>query len=174
MRTVLATTALACLAACTSAPPAASAHAPGTAVQQMGPRLRASSPRAASPHVVPLDDGALARARTTDVQVAFGGRPVACRAVPVDALLQDAGVLPAGSGGARYVLATARDGRRVLFSLGELDPRGGGRRVVVTRDCDDGGNGAGTGRRRVLLALDDATPARRLDGVDALVVVAAP
>lgn len=109
-----------------------------------------------------------------DVQVAFGGRPVACRAVQVDALLQDAGVLPAESGGARYVLATTRDGRRVLFSLGELDPRGGGRRVVVTRDCDDDGNGAGTGRRRVLLALDDATPSRRLDGVDALLVVAAP
>lgn len=174
MRGALAPTLLVCLAACASAqstgPDAVSAPAP-----RADPRLRASSPRPPSPVVVPMDGDALARVPAMEMDVSFGRRHTACRVVAVHRLLEDARLLPvtAPAGLERYVLAIAGDGRRVLFSLAELDPHTGGRRVVVTRDCN-GGSGEGRGRGRVLLALDDATAARRLDGVETLVVVAAP
>jgi hypothetical protein len=168
MRASLLLALLASIAACASARPAPADAAGGTPPARPVPRLRASPPRAASPVVVPAGAEVLAQARAVDVRVDVDGRATACRAVALATLLDRAGVFGTSAGDARYVLAVSGDGRRVLFSLAELDPRAGARRVMITRDCD-GGGGAG-----VLHALDDATPARRLAGIDALVVVMAP
>lgn len=94
--------------------------------------------------------------------IALSDLPGASEAAPMGALH--------GPHLARYVLAQARDGRRVLFSLAELDPSAGGRTIDVIASCD-----ANIRADMPLLLvngrLDDA---RTLTGLHTLTVVVAP
>lgn len=163
---------IACLSACASTGPDRNAEAPSHA----GYRLRASVPMPPSPFVVPLDETTLAKLPRESVQASAQG--LDCEGVTLAALLRATGAMPADPlhGGpllARYVLVTARDGDRVLYSLAELDPSLSGRRVLLADRCHGQPLDADDGPLR-LIAPDDARPARWLRQVKSIVVVAAP
>ena len=67
--------------------------------------------------------------------------------------------------------AGARDGYRVVFSLGELDPATGGRRVFVVDRCDGKPLDADVGPLR-LLVPEDARPARWVRQLQSITVSA--
>jgi len=164
----------AALATSTLAPVAA---APGPALD---PGLRASQPDAgaiASPVVVPLDAATLAALPREPVTQHMPKGPIHCEGVPLVALLRAGGAMPPGrlppAHLSRYVVADARNGGRVLFSLAELDPETGGREVFVVDRCDGKPLPAEDGPLR-LLVPGDARPARALRQLEALTVVVAP
>ncbi len=74
---------------------------------------------------------------------------------------------------ARYVLVDARDGYRVLYSLAELDPGTGKRRVLLVDRCNGAALGQEDGPLR-LIAPEDARPARWVRQVKSITVVTAP
>jgi len=69
------------------------------------------------------------------------GSKIACEGVPLTEILKKAAVFfgkeTRGKALAGYLLAEARDGYQVVFSLGELDPGLAGTRVIVA-DRRDG------------------------------------
>lgn len=164
---------LACLLLCS--PVAASAHDHGTG---HGAHQRASTPRApASPVSVPLDAPARATLQRHRVEASAHGGTLHCEGVSLTALLQASGAMPdaplRGAHLDRYVLVTARDGYRAVFSLGELDATLGGRAVYLVDRCDDAPLGDESGPLR-LLVPDDTRAARGVRQVEAITVVAAP
>ena len=147
---------------------------------QQDPTLRASQPDAgaiASPVVVPLDAATLAALPREPVTQHMPKGPIHCEGVPVVALLRAGGAMPPGrlppAHLSRYVVADARDGGRVLFSLAELDPETGGHAVFVVDRCAGSPLPDDAGPLR-LLVPDDARPARGLRQLEALTVVVAP
>ena len=143
------------------------------------PHLRASVPRppaVPSPVAVPLDAGTLSRLARSPIILSITGRSRRCEGAALSDLLRATGAAPAdaphGPHLARYVLAQARDGRRVLFALAELDPAAGGRTVDVVHACAGGADVPG-GKPLLLVdgRLDDA---RTLPGLHTLTVVVAP
>jgi hypothetical protein len=103
-----------------------------------------------------------------------GGEKIAYEGVSLQALLQKAGVdfgtHLRGKALAGYVLAQARDGYEVVFSLGELDPGLGGAHVIVA-DRRDGKPLFGyQGPFRLVVATDKA-PARSVRMLEKLEVV---
>lgn len=72
-----------------------------------------------------------------------------------------------------FVLATAGDGYRVVFSLAELDPKLGGRRVLVATEADGAALDAAHGPLR-LVSPDDGRPARWLRDLRRIELLRAP
>ena len=124
---------------------------------------------------IPLDAATLAALPRETVDANAHGHALACEGVPLVALLRHAGAMPAGElrGAqlARSVEAGARDGYRVLFSLGELDPATGDRRVFVVDRCDGKPLGDDVGPLR-LLVPEDARPARWVRQLESITVSA--
>ena len=123
----------------------------------------AANAQAPDAQAVPLDAATLAALPREAVNANAHGKSYACEGVSLVALLRHAGAMPdgelRGAQLARIVRAEARDGYRVAFSLGELDPATGARRVFVVDRCDGKPLDAETGPLR-LIVPDDARPAR--------------
>ncbi|UNK41777.1 hypothetical protein MNO14_12530 [Luteimonas sp. S4-F44] len=139
---------------------------------------RASPPAAvASPQVVSLDEAARATLQRHDLTFDDHGTARRCEGVSLAAMLQASGAMPVtplrGGDLTRYVLVSARDGYRALFSLAELDPTLGGRMVLLADRCDDRPLEATQGPLRLVVA-GDTRAARSVRQVEHIVVVAAP
>jgi hypothetical protein len=144
------------------------------------PRLRASLPERPalpSPVSVPLDGGQLAGLVRRPVTARVHDVLLQCEGVSLIDLLRASQAVPEGRLDsphlARYVLADARDGYRVLFSLAELDPGTGNRAAYVVDRCGGDILGDDEGPLR-LLVPDDASGARSVRQLDAITVVVAP
>lgn len=88
----------------------------------------------------PVTAELLAGAPRETVTFEAHGRTARCTGVPLRAVLTQLG-LPEGSAlrGAALstvIVAEARDGYKVAFSLGELDPALGGKAVLLAEACD--------------------------------------
>lgn len=161
----------ACLSACaTPTPIGAGAAEPAT-------RGHASAPLAASPIAIPRDAATLSALPREPVRATAHGQALDCEGIALAALLQDVGAMPRdkspGAMLSRYVLVDARDGYRVLYSLAELDPGTGNRKVYVVDRCDGKPLDDEQGPLR-LVAPEDVRPARWVRQVKAITVVAAP
>lgn len=144
------------------------------------PRLRAAPPPApalASPRVVPLDEATLARLPRESVKASAHGQDLDCEGIALANLLRATGAMPAdplrGTQLTRYLLVTARDGYRAIYSLAELDPSLSDRRVLLVDRCSGKPLDAEDGPLR-LVAPGDARPARWVRQVKSLTVVTAP
>ena len=137
----------------------------------------ASDPSSPSPLSVPLDRATLATLPRTAVVVTAQGKTATCTGVRLSALLTRAGVLSAerlrGPALASYVLVTARDGQRVIYSLAELEPTLGNSNVMLVNQCDDKPLPDDSGPLR-LIAPEESRSARWLRQVQSITVVAAP
>lgn len=138
---------------------------------------RASEPMSPSPYVVPLDHATLAKLPRESVKASAHGQDLDCEGVSLAGLLRATGAMPAdplrGSQLARYLLATARDGYRAVYSLAELDPSLSDRRVLLVDRCDGKPLSADDGPLR-LIAPGDARPSRWVRQLKSLTVVTAP
>lgn len=97
-----------------------------------------------------------------EVRATEHGRVGTFSGVPLDAVLRRAGVpvdSVRGRRAALYVLATADDGYRAVFSLAELAPGLGGRTVLVADRRDGHPLGAAEGPLR-LIVPEDGRPTR--------------
>ncbi len=104
------------------------------------------------PAELPLDLAGLPRSTAT---FAAHGRSQTCDGVALAAMAAKAG-LPAGAdlrGPALgiAIIAEAQDGYRVLFSLGEIDPKLGNRPVIVADRCDGKALGPEDGPLRLVV-----------------------
>lgn len=137
----------------------------------------ANSDAIPNPASIPLDAATLSALPRETVHADSHGHALACEGVPLVALLRHAGAMPEtelrGAQLARIVEVGARDGYRVVFSLGELDPATGGRRVFVVDRCDDKALDAETGPLR-LIVPDDARPARWVRQLQSITVEETP
>lgn len=173
-RALLGAALMAGLSACASAPlarePAPDAHAS----HAIG---HASEPTAPSPFVVPVDEATRSGLPRETVRASAHGKALDCEGVSLVALLRAAGAMPAerlpGAQLSRYLLVDARDGYRVLYSLAELDPGTGNRRVLLVDRCNGAPLDDNDGPLR-LIAPEDARPARWVRQVKSLTVVTAP
>jgi hypothetical protein len=145
-----------------------------------GPALAETpAPDAAAPGsasiAVPLDAKTLAALPRVAFDADSHGHALACEGVPLVDLLRHAGAMPEGElrGAqlARHVEADARDGYRVVFSFGELDPATGGRRVFVVDRCNGGPLDDTLGPLR-LVVPDDLRPARWVRQLESITVSA--
>jgi len=176
------------LSACASTGPARSPAAqspPSTTTKPAeqeahDPRLRASPPSASSlpsPVAVPLDAATLAALPREPITATAHGNTLHCDGIALPALLRATGAMPAeplrGAQLTRYVQVDARDGYRVLFSLAELDPTLGNRRVFLTDRCEGKPLADDDGPLR-LVVPDDARPARWARQVQAITVIVSP
>ena len=124
---------------------------------------------------VPLDAASRAGLARHPVKASAHGQALDCEGVSLLDLLRHTGALPATPlrGGAqlgRRIEARARDGYRVTFSAGELDPELGNRRVYLVDRCDGAPLPDATGPLR-LVVPEDARPARwirQLERIDVL------
>ncbi|MEP6692300.1 MAG: molybdopterin-dependent oxidoreductase [Gemmatimonadaceae bacterium] len=104
----------------------------------------------------------LAQVAHIDVRASEHGKEATFSGIPLPTLLRMAGVPVDSVRGARtswYVVATASDGYRVVFSLAELAPDLGGRAVFVADKRDGQALGASEGPLR-LVVPDDKRPTR--------------
>ena len=135
----------------------------------------AFSAQALEPVSIPFDAATLAALPRETVHADSHGHALRCEGVALVALLRHAGAMPdgelRGAQLARSVRIDARDGYRVLFSLGELDPATGNRRVFVVDRCNGESLDADTGPLR-LIVPDDARPARWLRQLQSISVSA--
>ena len=156
---------------------ATTAYAQTPGLHDPAAHQRAGLPDTPSPVVVPLDPAARASLTRHRVETTTQGETLHCEGVALAALLQASGAMPdATPGGAqldRYVLVSARDGHRAVFSLGELDATLGNRRVYLVDRCDDAPLDADSGPLR-LLVPDDTQPTRSVRQVERVTVIAAP
>lgn len=134
----------------------------------------AAAPAANADRVsIPIDAATLAALPRDTVDADSHGHALTCEGVPLYRLLRHAGQLPAGElqGAqlARVVVARARDGDRVAFSLGEIDPGIGAGRVFVVDRCNGKPLDEGVGPVR-LLVPDDLRAARWLRQLRSVVV----
>jgi len=152
-------------------------HAQGPGTHDHDSHQRASAPADPSPVTVPLDPAARASLTRHKVEASAHGNTLRCEGVSLAALLQASGAMPdaplRGAHLDRYVLVTARDGYRAVFSLGELDATLGNRGVYLVDRCDDAPLDADSGPLR-LVVPDDTRPARGVREVMRITVIAAP
>ena len=139
---------------------------------------RASEPEApASPLAVPIDATTLARLARESVTATAHDKKLQCEGVSLTELLRASKAMPAeplrGVRLASYVLVTARDGYRAVYSLAELDPTLGNRKVLLVDRCGGKPLDDEDGPLR-LIAPEDARPARWVRQVQSIAVVAAP
>ncbi|URD62150.1 molybdopterin-dependent oxidoreductase [Sphingomonas sp. KRR8] len=121
-----------------------------------------------------LDSAALAKLPQTTVSRTDHGKSVRCTGVPLPALLTRAG-LPQGEALRGAALATgilvvARDGYRVLFSLGELDGSLGKAEAVLASNCNGQPLDSTAGPLRLIVG-GDIRAARSVRQVTRLTVV---
>lgn len=134
------------------------------------------NPPAANPARVeiPLADGAWQRLPRERVQASAHGQSLDCSGVALLAVLRQAGAMPdealRGAQLARRVEVSARDGYRVTFSLAELDPTLGNRRVFLVDQCGGKALDQDSGPLR-LIVPDDARPARGIRQIEQIVVL---
>ena len=160
-------TALALLLSCLSMPATAQEHAG---------HGRASEPASASPLSVPLDAATLATLTPAAVSVSAHGKTLNCQGVRLSDLLRKTNALPdelRGPALASYVLVTARDGYRVVYSLAELDTSLGDRHVILANQCNGQPLDEKDGPLR-LIASEELRPARWVRQVQSITVVRAP
>lgn len=132
----------------------------------------AATPGAATE--IPLDLAGLAR---QPARLIAHGRSMTCHGVRLADLLARAGV-PAGealrgAALAKVVIATGKDGYRVVFSLAEIDAKLGNRPVFVADRCAGAPLAAGDGPLR-LVVPGEARAARSVRQLVALRVAALP
>jgi hypothetical protein len=137
----------------------------------------ASQPTSSSPQTIPIDDATLATLPREAVTATAHGKTLQCEGVALPALLRAAEALPAeplrGGQLANYVLVAARDGYRAVFSLAELEPTLGNRKVLLVDRCDGRPLGDDDGPLR-LIAPEESRPARWVRQVQSITVVTAP
>lgn len=137
----------------------------------------AAPPADPSPIVVPLDAAARATLTRHRVETDAHSGTLRCEGVSLAALLQAAGAMPETALHRahldRYVLVTAGNGHRALFSLGELDATLGNRGVYLVDRCNDAPLDAEAGPLRLLVS-GDTRPARGVRQVERITVIAAP
>lgn len=137
----------------------------------------ASPPPASSPQTIPIDAATLAALPREAVTATAHGKTLQCEGVALTALLRVANALPAeplrGGQLANYVLITARDAYRAVFSLAELEPTLGNHRVLLVDRCDGQPLGDDDGPLR-LIAPEESRPARWVRQVQSITVVTAP
>jgi hypothetical protein len=111
------------------------------------------------------------------VEATLHGHAMRCEGVALVDLLRRAKAMDdaplKGDALARLVVLTARDDYRVVFTLAEVDPTLGARRVFVVDRCDDKPLDPDTGPLR-LLVPDDKRGARSLRQLDAIRVETLP
>lgn len=140
---------------------------------------RASTPVAPSPLAVAIDATTLERlGPRKPVQATAHGKSLSCEGFPLANVLRASNAMPTeplrGSNGLdRYVLVTARDGYRGLFSLAELDASLGGAEVWLVDRCDGKPLGDDDGPLR-LIAPGESRPARWIRQIEAITVIVAP
>lgn len=144
--------------------------------QDHGGHARASEPTTPSPLSVPLDADTRATLPRAAVSATAHGKTLNCEGVALSDLLRKTEGLPAelrGPALASYVLVTARDGYRVVYSLAELDPSLGNRHIVLADRCDGQPLSEEDGPLR-LVAPEELRPARWVRQVQSITVVRAP
>lgn len=138
---------------------------------------RASQPIQNSPQTIPIDAATLATLPREAVTATAHGKTLQCEGVALPALLRAANALSPeplrGGQLANYVLVTARDGYRAVFSLAELEPTLGNRKVLLVDRCDGQPLGDDDGPLR-LIAPEESRPARWVRQVQSITVVTAP
>lgn len=137
----------------------------------------ASQPASSSPQAIPIDASTLAMLPHEAVTATAHGKTRQCEGVALPALLRAANALPAEPLGntqlANYVLVAARGGDRVVFSLAELEPTLGNRKVLLVDRCDGQPLDDDDGPLR-LIAPEESRPARWVRQVQSITVVTAP
>ncbi|RST30391.1 hypothetical protein HMF7854_05805 [Sphingomonas ginkgonis] len=105
------------------------------------------------------------------------GKPVRCEGVPLAALLArvklPSGEALRGKALTTVIVASARDGYRVSFSLGELDPELGKAGAVVADRCNGRPLDPSAGPLRLILP-NDQRPARSVRQLERLSIVQLP
>ena len=144
------------------------------------PHQHASTPQPAtlpSPLSIPLDADVLAALPRETVTATAHDKTLHCEGIPLAALLRATEALPAqplsGQALSRYVLVTARDGYRVLYSLAELETSVGNHAVFLVDRCEGGPLDVEDGPLR-LIAPQESRSARWVRQVQSITVVAAP
>ena len=131
----------------------------------------------ASPLAIPIDAATLAGMPREAVIATVHGKTLHCEGVSRATLLRAAGALPTGplrdARLANYVLVSARDGSRAVFSLADLEPTLGNRKVLLVDRCDGKPLDDQDGPLR-LIAPDESRPARWVRQVHSITVVTAP
>jgi hypothetical protein len=131
----------------------------------------------ALPATLPLDATSRAALPRSEAVLSAHGHTSQCSGVALAALAARAG-LPTGEalrGDALRLLlvVAARDGYRVAFTLGEIDPKLGGKPVLLADSCDGKPLAADNGPLR-LVVPGEARAARSVRQVEAISVVALP
>lgn len=138
---------------------------------------RASEPTSASPLTIPIDADTLSALPREPVTAAAHDKTLHCEGVALSALLRAAHALPAeplrGPGLAKYILVTARDGYRAVYSLAELEPTLGNHPVLLVDRCEGKPLDNEDGPLR-LIAPTESRPARWVRQVQSITVVTAP
>lgn len=158
---------------CTALVVALLAATPALAQHSHAPSAATPAPPASID--IALDAGArdgIARSRVT---ANAHGQALDCNGVALIDVLRKAGAMPADPlrGGAqlgRRVEVVARDGYRVTFSLGELDPSLGNTRVFLVDQCDGKPLAADSGPLR-LIVPEDSRPARGIRQIERITVL---
>ncbi|HYM85338.1 MAG TPA: molybdopterin-dependent oxidoreductase [Pseudoxanthomonas sp.] len=147
---------------------------------EASPHQHASSPTRtphASPLVVPLDAALLATLPREAVTATAHEKTLHCEGVSLAALLRSAGALDSeplhGTRLANYVLVTARDGYRAVYSLAELEPTLGNHPVLLVDRCEGKALADDDGPLR-LIAPTESRPARWVRQVQSITVVTSP
>ena len=126
---------------------------------------------------IPIDTATLAGLPREAVTATAHGKTLQCEGVSLVKLLRAAGALPVeplgGAQLANYVLVGARDGYRAVYSLAELEPTLGNRKVLLVDRCDGQPLADDDGPLR-LIAPDESRPARWVRQVQSITVVTAP
>ena len=139
--------------------------------------LLAAPTVAAAQFVVALDAEARAGLARQSVDTKVHDTALRCEGVALVDLLRKQGAMPDkplhGTDLARVVIVEGSDGYRAAFSLGELDPTLGGRKVYLVDRCNDAALDANDGPLR-LLVPDDSRAARGVRQVESLYVDEAP
>lgn len=158
------------LTACLACTSTVSARQQGADAMQASAASRASI-------TVSLDAATLAGLPQESVSASARGQTLNCDGVPLVAVLRASGAMPVdplrGADLARYVLVTARDGYRAVYSLAELDPSLGSNKVLLVGRCDGKALDDKDGPLR-LIAPDESRPARWVRQVESITVVTAP
>ncbi len=135
--------------------------------------LLATHAYADEPQSIALDVATLSSLPREQASGTSHGKTLSCEGVSLLALLRASGAMPEdplrGKDLARTVQVQARDGYRAVFSLAELDPTLGARKVLVVDRCDGKLLDDETGPLR-LMVPEDSRPARWVRQLQAITV----
>lgn len=141
--------------------------------------LATPAPGAAATHDagsvrIALDPAALAAVPRERIVAQAHGQPLDCEGVALAALLQAQHAMPTeplrGAQLRRRIEVAARDGYTAVFTLAELDPTLGARRVLLVDRCGGEPLAADAGPLR-LIVPQDQRPARWVRQVRAITVI---